>query len=67
MRWKTRKPFAKRRARHWWHDWFAWYPVRVPNTGKTVVWLELVQRKGRLSHRWAEGCWIWKYKEVGNE
>lgn len=26
-----------------WHDWFAWYPVRI---GDQVVWLETVQRRG---------------------
>ena len=30
-----------------WHDWFAWYPVRVDGEdGKTyIVWLEYVKRQ----------------------
>jgi hypothetical protein len=26
-----------------WHDWFAWYPVRIDES--RIVWLETVKRK----------------------
>lgn len=26
-----------------WHDWFAWYPVRIDQNRK--IWLETVQRR----------------------
>lgn len=53
MKWRVRKPYARIRAKHRWHKWFAWYPVRVPTKGKmsgmTMVWLETIERKGFLS------------------
>lgn len=69
MRWKCRKPEARERAWKMWHDWFAWYPVRVPTkgrtSGQTFVWLETVRRKCR---REGWGCdWISEYKEVSDE
>jgi len=67
MRWETRKPGARRRAKHQWHNWFAWHPVRIPKTGKTVIWLEVVKRKGEVVPSWADGCWRFEYKEVGDE
>lgn len=67
MRWKTRKPSARCRAKHRWHRWFAWHPVRVPRTGKTVIWLEVVQRKGELKDSWWDDRWSFQYKEVGDD
>lgn len=34
---------AKRDKYKEWHDWFAWYPVRVDSHRK--IWLETVSRK----------------------
>jgi hypothetical protein len=56
---------AKTRRKKWWHTWFAWYPVRVPNevTSKTVVWLEKIERKGKIKYFYDEGqYWQWEYK-----
>jgi len=46
-------------AREQWHDWFAWYPVRV---GKhDCRWLETVERKARAG--WGhEGEYEYKAK-----
>lgn len=37
MRWSERK--------HTWHQWFAWYPVKI---NETWVWLEVVYRQRTL-------------------
>ena len=60
MKWRVRKLGAKRRALQMWHNWFAWHPVRVPNEGNTMVWLETVRRKGFVYGY--TGHWVWKYK-----
>jgi len=31
-----------------WNKWFAWFPVRINNTD-TIVWLEVVMRKGVMN------------------
>ena len=68
MKWRVRKPGTRYRALHWWHTWFAWYPVRVPTrgsmSGMTLVWLEIVKRKGKVIQTgYVECSWIWKYKQ----
>ena len=71
MRWidgETRSHKVSRLSR--WHEWFAWYPVRVGWTGSghwIKVWLATVLRRGdykslRFEHRWA-----WEYREIKNE
>lgn len=66
MKWRVRKPGARHRALHMWHKWFAWYPVRVPTRGKcsgmTMVWLEVVGRKGRFYSYPLCQYWDWKYR-----
>lgn len=50
----------KRDAKEQWHEWFAWYPVRVgPGDCR---WLEVVRRKG--TYRWGRlySYDHWKYK-----
>lgn len=32
-----------------WHDWFAWYPVRIHDE---MVWLETVQRRRPENQPW---------------
>jgi hypothetical protein len=41
-----------------WHQWFAWYPVRLDDTGK-YAWLRTIKRKQELN--W--GGSHWEYKE----
>jgi len=78
MKWKVRKPGARDRAKHFWHKWFAWKPVRVPTHGKksnmTMVWLSLVKRKGHYIsglndylHNYGEGHWVWEYDFIKKE
>lgn len=31
-----------------WHDWFAWYPVRVSDS--KIAWLEVVERRCEYHH-----------------
>lgn len=46
-----------------WHDWYAWRPVVVVHgyekgigcTGRSVVWLEKIQRKLYQGIIWGEG------------
>ncbi len=68
MKWRVRKPMSRHRALHWWHVWFAWYPVRVPTrgegSGQTMVWLGYVRRKGRARYGWDSQAWEWEYKEL---
>lgn len=68
MKWRVRKPGARNRRLHWWHTWFAWYPVRVPTkgsmSGMTKVWLEPVQRKGEVHYGLTTWWWEWEYREA---
>ena len=66
MYWRVRKPGAKHRAKHRWHFWYAWYPVRVPTHGKmsgrTMVWLQKILRKGTYSCYPGDEYWVWEYR-----
>jgi hypothetical protein len=47
-----------------WHNYFAWFPVRVgltKNKRRIFAWLESVRRKGTY---YAEDMsyWVWEYK-----
>ena len=46
MRWKARdreaEKIAKKRAVRKWHNWFAWYPVKIEGH---YYWLTTVERK----------------------
>lgn len=44
-----------------WHDWFAWYPVRVAEGD--CRWLETVERKGELHYDFVAGDWKFEYRE----
>jgi hypothetical protein len=63
VKWTVRKVGASRRAKHFWHLWFAWHPVRLSAKGesKTIVWLEYVNRKGIYFCGWDGPCWEWTY------
>ena len=52
MRWNRATDIERSDRLHKWHDWFAWYPVRLvtckDNTimdTNNIVWLENVKRK----------------------
>jgi hypothetical protein len=66
MKWKVRKPNARRKALCRWHRWFAWYPARVPtkgkNFGQTMVWLSIIERKGIFHSSWGDEWFSWKYR-----
>ena len=47
----------KCKAKEQWHDWFAWYPIRVGE--HDCRWLETVRRKGRMV--WGHD-WEYEYK-----
>ena len=51
-------------ARKEWHEWFAWYPVRVASGD--CRWLETVERRGE--HDWGydgESYWDYEYRAKG--
>ncbi|QWY83607.1 hypothetical protein [Rhizobium phage RHph_X2_26] len=49
----------RRRAAIVWHEWFAWFPVRV--SGDEFAWLETVSRR-RAEERWGETYWLYREK-----
>lgn len=53
---------VKVRAKHRWHVWFAWFPVRVGS--KRCRWLEPVKRKGKCYSYGGDVWWVWKYKDI---
>ncbi len=53
------KPATKK---HEWHDWFAWYPVRI---GSERIWLERVRRKGKFFEDSCGGAWQFAYLREG--
>lgn len=56
----------KKAALEQWHDWFAWYPVRV--APHDCRWLERVDRKGTLMcEGWGDSWWVWQYRTKGDE
>ena len=62
MRWKIKRDtfFERRDARERWHQWFAWYPVRI---GRHMVWLDLIRRKGKW-YCSDDGGWNWEYQTI---
>lgn len=42
-----------------WHEWFAWYPVRV---GEYVYWLERVQRIVKFEQGYVDEYLVTEYK-----
>jgi len=66
MKWRVRKPYCRERALHMWHKWFAWFPVRVPSEGRmsemTMVWLQTIERRGKLFSSPMHNLWLWQYK-----
>jgi hypothetical protein len=51
MRWMSsrHRKLKKILAKKEWHEWFAWYPVKVAADGKNseTVWLETVYRRSK--------------------
>lgn len=44
-----------------WHQWFAWYPVRMPGIYGRLVWLQMVRRK--MQRFGPMGEW-WVYEDL---
>ena len=42
MKLSLRKRIAKEKLRKRWHQWFAWYPVRI---GRDIIWWEWTMRR----------------------
>lgn len=42
-----------------WHDWFAWYPVRIDEN--RLVWLEIVKRRIRYTSEDHPRFYGWDY------
>lgn len=59
MRYKSLNDDAKKE----WHDWFAWFPVRISDYEK--VWLCKVRRIGYIwydYHHFPHKKWDWRYE-----
>ncbi|MGY6249725.1 hypothetical protein ACXIUS_19560 [Bosea thiooxidans] len=63
MRWRSETIEMREARLGQWHEWFAWYPVRV---GESQVWWELVERRGAWvvlrRHDWWTNVWRWIYR-----
>lgn len=59
----SRKTKIKRKES--WHDWFAWYPVRLAE--HDCRWLETVERKGTLYYNFSDSWWSYEYREKGHK
>lgn len=57
----------KRREYSSWHEWFAWYPVQVPEE-KCWVWLETIERRLYYTSReiglQTFAGYDWEYKTI---
>jgi hypothetical protein len=47
-----------------WHDWFAWFPVRVADND--CRWLEKVSRRGNMEY-YGDGGSYWKFEYKAKE
>lgn len=61
MRFKSESPRARLERVTRWHDWFAWYPVRI---GEGVVWLETIEQKLECNILYYQ--WEYRYQENSN-
>lgn len=52
----------KTAAKEAWHEWFAWFPVRVYSGD--CRWLETVARKGVFNPDYSHYYWTWTYKAL---
>lgn len=51
-------------AKKKWHDWFAWYPVRVASSD--CRWLETVERRGEYKWNYFDGVYfLYEYRAKG--
>jgi hypothetical protein len=69
MKWINGLTFQEKiRRKSLWHEWYAWFPVRVGVTkdGHGIyAWLETVMRKGTY-HCWGYDChWTYEYMSYG--
>lgn len=46
-----------------WHEWFAWYPVRMTSDVHEVRWMETIWRKGTQWRNEDGLVFTWKYAE----
>ena len=45
----------------YWHEYFCWFPVWI-ESGRQIVWLETIKRRGFYSEDEYDAFWIWEYK-----
>jgi hypothetical protein len=56
---EIREARLKKRLSNW-HDWYAWFPVRV--NPRELRWLCKVQRRGKYFP--GLKCWSWEYQAI---
>lgn len=47
-----------------WHNWFAWYPVKVKldlDGACAIVWLQNVERRWKKRSEGIDACGNWEY------
>lgn len=59
-----KKPEKKENKKLFWHNWFAWFPVRVAD--EDCRWLEMVDRRGNIEY-YMDGGTYWKYEYRAKE
>jgi hypothetical protein len=65
MRFNCRTSSQEKRNLLEWHPWYAWHPVRIPDSTQ-CVWLERIERKGALWTSWHEAGLNWQYRLPGS-
>lgn len=62
MIWFSKPTEDKSVNREKWHEWFAWFPVRLTDKPHIKVWLQKVKRKGTEHHRgYSYAYWSYEY------
>lgn len=56
---------TKTKLKESWHDWFAWYPVRLGD--HNCRWLETVERKGTFYYNFFDSWRSYEYREKGRK
>lgn len=63
MRWVAKRKEPEKRV--FWHNWYAWYPVKTTEGEYLWVWLETIERKGTIHFPYSpfsSNRWTWEYK-----
>lgn len=65
MKFNRKSKKLRRKELEQWHNWFAWYPVRINDT--TLVWMERIQRTKHYDWIGEDGWSTTFYREITKE